>query len=114
MGEPELPESATWHPLDAAREYEKLAEEACGKAHKAFKEYARLREEFVRRKLVAYPDSSVHALAYLWKGTEPAMSCASDVATYSNLAQMYAALATMKHTRATADPKLDHRKPPWA
>lgn len=104
----DLPETATWHPLDAARVYEMLAEEACGKAAMAFSEYARLRGEYVKREQGRNGSVSVNDLMFKWKSHPEALSCASDLATYSNLAQMYAAMATMKHTRAAADPKLLH------
>lgn len=102
----DLPESAAWHPLKAAREYEVLAEEASGKAVMAFTEYARLRGLYVDQQKEISPTASVNALMYMWKDTDSAKSCASDLATYRDLAGMYAAMASMKHTRYLSDQDL--------
>lgn len=99
----DLPESSKWHPLRAAEAYEQLAEEAAGKAAMAFAEYGRLKAEFKTREIAKYPEKSVHAIDTVWGTTGDAKACASDLATYSNLAQTYAAMASMKHTRFVAE-----------
>lgn len=104
----DLPESSSWHPLKAAHEYELLAEEAAGKAAMAFTEYGRLKSEFKAREKKRWPKKSINAIDVTWGTTGEAKKCASDLATYSNLAQMYAAMATMKHTRFVAEQ--EHRK----
>lgn len=99
----DLPESATWHPLKAARWYEVLAEEACGIAVNAFTSYPQLRQEFRDNEKRMDPTKSIHAIDAAWGQVGEARKCVSDLATYSNLAQMYSAMATMKYTRFTAE-----------
>lgn len=99
----ELPESTNWHPLKAARLYELKAEEAAGLALNAFTEYGRLKAEFKEREKASAPARSIHAIDTTWGSTGDAKKCVSDLATYSNLAQMYAAMASMKHSRYLSD-----------
>jgi hypothetical protein len=99
----DLPESAGWHPLKAARFYEVRAEEAAGRAVEAFTSYASLRAEFRAEERIADPKKSLIVIDTLWSANSEAKKCVSDLATYSNLAQMYAAMASMKHTRYLSD-----------
>lgn len=99
----DLPESAKWHPLKAARHYEAKAEEAAGIAIDAFTQYATLRAEFRAQQWAAEPGKSKHAIDSTWSATGEAKKCVSDLATFSNLAQMFASMASMKHTRYLSD-----------
>lgn len=99
----DLPESARWHPLRAARHYEVRAEEAAGIALDAFVQYADLRAQFRAREFAADPAQSKHAVDSKWGMTGDARKCVSDLGTFSNMAQMFAAMASMKHSRYLSD-----------
>lgn len=100
----ELPESARWHPLRAAKEYENLAEEAAGLYNNAFTEYGRLKAEYCKKH--RRPGQSANALAYVWSQTDTAKGCVTDLNTYSVRAQTMAAMAAMKYQRYLADQTL--------
>lgn len=104
----DLPESSSWHPLMAAREYEARAEESAGIVVNAYTAYPRLRAEFRQRELARDPHQSGNALDTAFGLTGEAKKCVSDQNTHTKLAQMYAAMATMKHTRFVAEQ--EHRK----
>lgn len=97
----DLPESARWHPLRAARRYERLAEEAAGLHQTAFTEYARLRDEYRQRH-----GGASSAVDFKFKGMAEAGNCASDVGTYATRAQVFAAMAAMKYQRYLADQEM--------
>lgn len=110
----DLPESAKWHPLKAARHYEARAEEAAGVALDAFIQYAALRAEFRAQRWAMEPGKSKHAIDSMWGMTGEAKKCVSDLGTFSNLAQMFASMAAMKHTRYLSDRELKkHGAPPF-
>lgn len=102
----ELPESSRWHPLRAARLYEKLAEEAAGLAQMAFTEYGRLKREHRLKN----PRRGEASAAYLFSQGDAAKSAASDVATYTSRAVMLSSMAAMKYQRYLADRELSRSK----
>lgn len=104
----DLPESSSWHPLLAARAYEARAEESAGIVVNAYTAYPRLREEFRERELRRDPSQSSNALDTAFGLTGEAKKCVSDLNMHVRLAGMYAAMATMKHTRYVAEQ--EHRK----
>lgn len=97
----ELPITARWHPLKAAKAYQGLAEEAAGLYAHAFMEYGRLKPEYragqrtAARRLGRVGRSS-SAIDYTWKDTDTAKALVSDMNTYSLRAQTMAAMASMK------------------
>jgi hypothetical protein len=103
----ELPESASWHPLEAAKVYQQLAEEAAGLYANAFKEYGRLKPVYRAGQQAAAKGQerigrSSSAIDYTWKDTDIAKSLVSDMNTYSLRAQVMAAMATMKFAEYSA------------
>ena len=96
----ELPESAHWHPLTAAKMYRQLAEEATGRYHDAFEQYGRLRDQYRAKELASDQLTerlrTSAAIDYTWGQTDTAKACVSDLNTYSVAAQTYAAMASAK------------------
>jgi hypothetical protein len=97
----ELPESARWHPLRAAKAYENEAEQAAGLYANAFSEYGRLKAEYKLKERRA--GQTENALDFMWSQSDIAKACVSDLNTYSVRAQTMAAMAAMKYQRYQAD-----------